>query len=350
MISCVRSLQRLGCFRLSQIRPFLKVDERGVVIALVHVDDTCVASDDLELVRKVKEAIGQCFKIRDLREAQVFLGMDIRQEKDGDIVLSQSRYVEQILERHDMLDAKGRATPLAMGTRATPVTDEGELLEDPTPYRALVGELNYLAVSTRPDLAYALSILSRSMTKPTRAAMSVAKGVLRYLAGTREMVLRFPGRQGLQLDGYSDSDWAGDTVTCRSTTGYVFRVNGTAISWSSQLQRTVAALSVEAEYQALTSVVREALWLSKLSDDLKLGTPPSIIKVDSQGAMNISNNPMTSQRSKHIDVMHHLVRERVASGEVELRYCPTEKMVADVMTKALGEAKFKWCRASMGVA
>ncbi|GLI66111.1 hypothetical protein VaNZ11_009822, partial [Volvox africanus] len=139
------------------------------------------------------------------------------------------------------------------------------------------------------------------------------------------------------------------TVTRRSTTGYVFRVNGTAISWSSQLQRTVAASSVEAEYQALSSAVREALWLSKLSDDLKIGTSPSIIKVDSQGAMNISNNPMTSQRSKHIDVMHHLVRERVASGEVELRYCPTEKMVADVMTKALGEAKFKWCRASMGV-
>ncbi|GLI70175.1 hypothetical protein VaNZ11_014802, partial [Volvox africanus] len=145
-------------------------------------------------------------------------------EKDGDIVLSQSRYIEQILERHNMLDAKDRATPLAMGTRAAPVTDdEGKLLEDPTPYRALVGELNYLAVSTRPDLAYALSVLSRSMAKPTRAAMSAAKGVLRYLAGTREMGLRFPGGQGLQLDGYSDSDWAGDTVTRRSTTGYVFR-------------------------------------------------------------------------------------------------------------------------------
>ncbi|GLI71481.1 hypothetical protein VaNZ11_016622 [Volvox africanus] len=235
---------------------FLKVDERGVVIALVHVDDTCVASDDLELVREVKEAIGQCFKIRDLGEARVFLGMDIHHEKNGDILLSQSRYIEQLLERHNMLDAKDRASPLAMGTRATPVTDESELLEDPTPYRALVGELNYLAVSTRPDLAYALSVLSRSMSKPTRAAMSAAKGVLRYLAGTQEMGLRFPGGQGLQLDGYSDSDWAGDTATRRSTTGYVFRVNGTAISWSSQLQCTVAVSSVEAEYQALSSAVR----------------------------------------------------------------------------------------------
>ncbi|GLI66446.1 hypothetical protein VaNZ11_010251, partial [Volvox africanus] len=151
------------------------------------------------------------------------------------------------------------------------------------------------------------------------------------------------------FDGYSDSDWAGDMDTRRSTTGYVFRVNGTAVSWSSQLQRTVAASSVEAEYQALSAAVREALWLLKLCEDLGVEASQMRIQVDSQGAMNLGNNPITSPRSKHIDVQHHLVRERVASGEVALKYCCTEKMVADALTKALPEAKFTWCRREMGL-
>ncbi|GIL42120.1 hypothetical protein Vafri_142 [Volvox africanus] len=152
------------------------------------------------------------------------------------------------------------------------------------------------------------------------------------------------------MAGYSDSDWAGDPATRRSTTGYVFTLGGAAISWNSQLQRTVAASSVEAEYQATSAAVREALWLRKLAGELGLGSDAIEIRTDSQGAMSLGNNPITSARSKHIDVQHNLVRERVSRREVALSYCSTEDMVADVLTKALGEIKFKKCIKAMGLA
>ncbi|GIL54468.1 hypothetical protein Vafri_9945 [Volvox africanus] len=328
---------------------FVKVDEKGVILALVHVDDMCVAAKTQEMVNRIKGAIGGLFKVRDLGEIKVFLGMEVTRRENGDITLSQASYVERILSAHGLGDVKPRVLPMAVGTRVTPAKEDVEVLEDPTAYRALVGELNYLAVSTRPDLAFALSVLSRYMAKLTKAAMGMAKGVLRYVAGTRNLGLVFRRRLSEVIDGYSDSDWAGDMNTRRSTTGYIFRVNGTAVSWSSQLQRTVAASSEEAEYQALSAAVREALWLSKLCEDLGVEESQMRIQVDSQGAMNLGNNPITSPRSKHIDVQHHLVRERVASGEVALQYCCTEKMVADVLTKALPEAKFMWCRREMGL-
>lgn len=328
---------------------FVKTDARGVVFALVHVDDTIIASEDPEMVRAIKAAIAKVFKVRDLGEAQVFLGMEIRREKSGELLLSQHRYIEQLLERHQMVDAKPRSTPLPPGFKYLPSGDQNELLSNPTEYRALVGELNYLATNTRPDIAFALSVLSRHMAAPTKSAMNLATGVLRYLAGTRELGLRFGGVGDVQMSGYSDSDWAGDPVTRRSTSGYVFTLNGAAISWCSQLQRTVAASSVEAEYQATAAAVREALWLRKLVVDLGLSESAVKIQIDSQGALSLGNNPITSARSKHIDVQHHIVRERVNSGEVQLEYCPTEWMVADALTKALGEVKFKRCRDAMGL-
>ncbi|GIL92943.1 hypothetical protein Vretifemale_20359, partial [Volvox reticuliferus] len=184
---------------------------------------------------------------------------------------------------------------------------------------------------------------------PTKGHQNLALGVLRYLSGTRELGLRFGGDKKNKVEGYSDSDWAGDPTTRRSTSGYAFLLNGAAISWSSQLQRTVAASSVEAEYQATAAAVREALWLRKLASELNLEGGATKISLDSQGALSLGKNAIISARSKHIDVHHHLVRERVVRGEIELGYCPTDQMVADILTKALGEIKFKWCRGALGV-
>ncbi|GLI61262.1 hypothetical protein VaNZ11_003573 [Volvox africanus] len=149
---------------------------------------------------------------------------------------------------------------------------------------------------------------------------------------------------------YSDSDWAGDPATRGSTTGYVFLLGGAAFSWNSQLQRTVTVLSVEVEYQATAAVVREALWLCKLTGDLGLGSNAIEIWMDSQGAMSMGNNLITLVRSKHIDVQHHLVWGRVSRKEVALSCYSTDDKVADVLTKALGEIKFRKCIMEMGLA
>ncbi|GIL49048.1 hypothetical protein Vafri_5519 [Volvox africanus] len=350
-VKLVTELDKLG-FKPSKSDPalFIKRDEKEIVYLLIHVDDFLTTSSDEELIKKVKAAIREVFKIRDLGEAKVFLGMEISRGVNGEVKLSQQRYIEALLQRHQLVDAKPRTTPLPPGSRVLPAEDGDTELADSTKYRALIGELNYLATSTRPDIAQAMSVLARFMEKPSKAHMGLALGVLRYLAGTKDIGLCFGGGRELTMAGYSDSDWAGDPATRRSTTGYVFTLGGAAISWNSQLQRTVAASSVEAEYQATSAAVREALWLRKLAGELGLGSDAIEIRTDSQGAMSLGNNPITSARSKHIDVQHHLVRERVSRREVALSYCSTEDMVADVLTKALGEIKFKKCIKAMGLA
>nr|AAB70784.1 protease/reverse transcriptase [Volvox carteri f. nagariensis] len=334
---------------------FVKRGSDGSIDVLVHVDDMLVAADNPQLVAAAKAGIAGCFAVRDLGEARYYLGMEIVQDRrNRSIMLTQQRYVEQLLQRHSLENAKPRATPLPQGTRVLPASDTQPILTDSSGYRALVGELNYLATSTRPDIAHAqtshntLSMLARHMSAPTKAHMGLALGVLRYVSGTRALGLRYCG-DASNFCGYSDADWAGDPATRRSTTGYAFLLGSAAVSWSSQLQRTVAASSVEAEYQAAAAAVREALWLRKLASDLDLSPGAVNVQLDSQGALSLGNNPITSVRSKHIDVHHHIVCERVARGEVKLSYCTTEDMVADILTKALGEVKFVRCRTALGV-
>ena len=149
--------------------------------------------------------------------------------------------------------------------------------------------------------------------------------------------------------GYCDADYAGDIDTRRSTTGYVFLLNGGAISWSSRRQATVAASTTEAEYMAEAQAAKEALWVRKLLGDLGVAAPRIKILADNQSAIKLANNPVTSARSKHIDVLYHFVRERVARGEVEFEYVASSEMVADVLTKAVPIDKVVFCRTHMGV-
>ncbi|GLI65174.1 hypothetical protein VaNZ11_008635 [Volvox africanus] len=237
--------------------------------------------------------------------------MEISRGVNGEVKLSQQHYIGELLQLHQLVNAKPQTTPLPPGSRVLPAGNSNVELAHSTKYRALVGELYYLATNTRPDIAQAISVLARFMGKPSKADMGLALGVLRYLAGTKELGLCFGGDGDLAMVSYSDSDWAGDPATRRSTTGYVFLLGGVAISRKRQLQRTVAVSTMEAEYQATAAAVQEALWLRKLAGYLGLGSEAIEIQTDSQGAMSTGNNPITSVRSKHIDVQHHLVREQV---------------------------------------
>jgi hypothetical protein len=164
---------------------------------------------------------------------------------------------------------------------------------------------------------------------------------------TREMGLEFGGGSGLV--GYADSDYANNPDNRRSTTGYAFLLNGGAISWASKLQPTVAASTTEAEYMAAAAAVKEALWLRKVLPDLGVQLSTVSIKGDNTAALKLLTNPIASDRSKHIDVMHHFARERALSGEVCFSYIPTQLMVADSLTKALVPVKFLACREGLGV-
>ncbi len=170
----------------------------------------------------------------------------------------------------------------------------------------------------------------------------------RYLKGTVEHGIVYGGG-GTALQGYSDADWGGDRVKRKSTTGYVFTLNGGAVSWSSKLQPTVAASTMEAEYMAAAAATREALWLRNVVSVFTGSVEQVLIWGDNQGALSLIKNPLLTERSKHIDVQHHFVRDRAERGEVKFEYCPTAQMVADMLTKALPEGKFVPFRWEMGI-
>ena len=180
--------------------------------------------------------------------------------------------------------------------------------------------------------------------------MEGIKRILRYLQGTVHYGLRFTGNNDAVLFGYSDSDWAGDLDTRRSTSGYVFRIGDATINWCSKRQQTVARSSTEAEYVALSSAAQECIWLRRLLNDVGYGSSvPTTIYADNNGAIELSKKSFTIERTKHIDIAYHFTRERVVSNELSVVYCPTEEMVADTLTKGLGRFQFEKFRDMLGI-
>ncbi|KAJ9506443.1 hypothetical protein QJQ45_019441 [Haematococcus lacustris] len=342
---CLREqLEQIG-FRASAADPSLfslRTSSGSAVHMLVYVDDCILASADEAAVQEVKQQLQQAFDVHDLGQAADFLGMRIAFDRTAGILrLTQQHYIEQLLQRFGLAECKPRQLPLSPGTQ---LVKEGEQLSEQHTlrYRELVG-------GTRPDIAFAVGQLTRYMQSPTREHEQAAQGVLRYLRGTAGQGLVFRGSCSGELVGFCDSDYASCKQSRRSTTGYVFILSGATVSVRSKLQTTVATSTTEAEYQAAADATREALFLRKLLHELCAVTGPVPILCDSQGAVALVKNPVESQRSKHIAVMHHMARERVWRGEVEFSYCPTADMVADALTKALPGPKFVSCKAGMGV-
>jgi hypothetical protein len=321
------------------------------VVVLVYVDDILIAAKEKAQIEKIKKGLMAKFDSRDLGEAKLFLGMVISRDRNKRLLrLSHEVMVKNLVTKFGLGDARDKSVPIHVSVHLS--KEEGELLDlSRFPYPELIGSLMYLSVTTRPDICQAVGALARYMATPTDKHWNVAKGVLRYLLGTADLGLVYGdvSKETGGLVGYCDADFAGDLDTRRSTTGYVYLLNGGAISWSSRLQPTVAASTTEAEYMAGAYSVKEGLWLRKLMRDL--GHPLKVLEIrgDNQSALKLMKHPIASQRSKHIDVIYHFVRERVEMGEVNFTYIKTEDMVADILTKPLPESKFEKCRKEMGL-
>jgi len=196
-----------------------------------------------------------------------------------------------------------------------------------------------------------VSTLAQFSGNPGKAHFEAIKRVLRYLKGTASFGLVFGGSgNDLDLVGWTDSDWAQDPDSRRSVGGFVFDVAGGSVSWSSKKQPTVALSTVEAEYIAASNATKEPIWLRTLLGDLGFTQgQATTIHADNQGCIALSRNPVAHSRAKHIDIRHHFIRERVASSEIDLKFCPTREMVGDIFTKALPREAFERCRVALGV-
>ncbi len=320
------------------------------IYILVYVDDILVAAKNLADINHIKARLTAIFDVRDLGEAKYFLGMSLDRDRQARILkMTQERLATELVHKHGLKEGRTKSVPMSTSIRLVQAEEDQLLDREEYHYSELVGSLLYLSVCTRPDISQAVGVLARHMAKPSMEHWTAAKAVLRYIAGTLACGITFR-QTDTPVGGYSDADYAGDSDTRRSTTGFVFILNGGAISWNSRLQPTVAVSTTEAEYMASAQAVREALWLKKLLGDfgIKVGAMP--IYTDSQGALKLLKHPIASIRSKHIDVIHHFARERVSRKEVCFAYCSTDEMVADCFTKPLPVSKFRFCLSGMGVA
>ncbi|RWR98966.1 RxLR effector candidate protein-like protein, partial [Dinothrombium tinctorium] len=209
----------------------------------------------------------------------------------------------------------------------------------------------YAVVSTRPDITQAVGVLSRFVNDPKMKHWRSAKRVLRYLKGTINTKLRLGGKQSkINLYGYVDADWAGDQSDRRSTSGFVYTICGSVISWISRKQQTVALSTTESEYIAAAAAVQESIWLRALLKELGYDqTAPTVLYEDNQSCIAITKNPKLHSRTKHIDIKYHFVREKVESGEVRFEYCESKCMLADIMTKAIPGPQFEVLRDKLGL-
>ena len=329
---------------------FVRYHKDHAVYLLVYVDDILIVSSSAESVKGVKDMLTSTFDLRDLGEASMFVGLEIQRDRAArTLTIRQSRMANDLVARYGMQQAQPKAIPLTVGTQLTKASDDSQLLDKQQfGYAELIGSLLYLSVCTRPDIAQAVGALSRFMAAPTFQHWQAARGVVRYLSGTVHTGISY-GHVVAPLVGYCDADFAGDVDTRRSTTGYVFVLNGGAISWSSRRQPTVALSTAEAEYMAAAHAIKEALWLRKLFADLRVPVDAIDLRSDNQAAIALLKNPIASNRSKHIDVLHHFARERVIRGEVCITYCSTHQQLADCLTKPVGEAKFLVCLSGWGM-
>lgn len=313
------------------------------VLLALYVDDLLLMSNSLPGLNALKHDLSQRYSMKDLGEAHYVLGIQIDRDRAArTLSISQSQYVEKMLQRLGMMDCKPVGTPLATNVKLTkadcPKPDTALDYLFIRQYQSAVGAIMYAMLGTRPDIAFAIASLSQFSSNPGRSHWESVKHVLRYLRGTVDYKLTYglKGNSKLLFDGYCDSDWGSNVDDCRSVTGYVFMLGGGAVSWQSKKQPTVALSSVEAEYMAATQATKEALWWRKFLQGVGIQVhPTTVIHSDSQGSIALSKNPEHHARSKHIDIRHHFVREQVVSGTISLQYVPTEDMLADVMTKPL---------------
>ena len=305
--------------------------------------------------------------------AEWILGMKIvRDRSNGTLFLNQEVYLEKVINSFYMSECKPASTPEIVGVTLSkldsPVTIDDIVAMKHIPMENIVGSLLYAALCTRPDIAHAVNIISRFMKTPGKKHWIAAKHIVRYLKGTKTLGLTFKKQVTtnnnsennndntcLNMIGYSDSDWGNNIDTRKSTTGFCISLDGNMIGWCSKGQATVALSTAEAEYMAISATIQEILWIQSLIKEifninsqnqgqgqgkLKNVTLSTLLYCDNQSALAISKNDISHQRTKHIDIRHHFVRDCIAHHVLTIDYIPSGNNLADLFTKPLSKYTF----------
>ncbi|KAJ9551570.1 hypothetical protein OSB04_015615 [Centaurea solstitialis] len=313
---------------------------------LLYVDDIILTASSTTFLQHIIGLLSSEFAMTDLGPLSYFLGISVTRSK-GAMFLSQRKYAEDILQRANMSTCKPVTTPV--DTKSKLSLESGSPIHDPTLYRRLAGALQYLTFS-RPDIAYAVQQICLFMHAPREAHLIALKRILRYIRGTLDYGLLLLASPTTGLIAYSDADWGGCPDTRRSTSGYCVYLGDNLLSWSSKRQPTLSRSSAEAEYRAVANAVAETSWLRNLL--LELHCPirrATLVYCDNVSAVYLSSNPVQHQRTKHVEMDIHFVREKVALGQVRVLHVPSTSQYADIFTKGLPSSLFLEFRSSLNV-
>ncbi|GJX81432.1 ribonuclease H-like domain-containing protein [Tanacetum coccineum] len=312
---------------------------------LLYVDDIVLTASSSDLLQQIITSLHAEFSMTDLGSLNYFLGISVTRNASG-MFLSQQKYATEVLDRAGMLNCKPCRTPVDTDSK---LSADGAPISDSTLYRSLAGALQYLTF-TRPDISYAVQQVCLFMHDPREPHLSALKRILRYVRGTLSYGLQLYSSTTSSLVAYSDADWAGCPTTRRSTSGYCVFLGNNLLSWSSKRQFTLSRSSAEAEYRGVANAVAETCWLRNLLRELH--TPlatATLVYCDNVSAVYLSSNPVQHQRTKHIEIDIHFVRDLVATGAIRVLHVPSRYQYADIFTKGLPTSLFDEFRTSLSV-
>ena len=316
--------------------PCLYTTQDHDLIFALYVDDGLLAAKDSRKLDRAITLLKNHFKVT-VSPAEFFVGIQIERTEKG-ILLHQHAYVNKILQKFQMQICKPADTPADASIK---LKKEDTNNEKNLPYRELVGSLMFLVVCTRPDVAYAVSVLAQFLDCFAQSHWNAAKRVLRYLSKTQKMGITFGGGE-MNLIGYSDADFAGDEDTRRSRTGTIFILNGGPVTWLSQKQSYITTSTCQAECGAAFAATKQIIWLRRLLADIgikKYGA--TVLHMDNTGAIAFTSNPEANHnRTKHWDIQFKFIHEQKVEGTIETVFVPSNKQLADMLTKALPAALF----------
>ncbi|XP_022019011.1 uncharacterized mitochondrial protein AtMg00810-like [Helianthus annuus] len=325
---------------------FIRKQGSNIVAILIYVDDVIMVGNNNEIVQETKNELNRLFSIKDLGGLKYFLGIKVARTSKG-LVLSQRKYTLDILEDCGLQGCRPSSFPmepsLKLDKEATrPKVDGGR-------YRRLVGRLLYLQ-ATRPDITYAVNVLSQFVSDPRQSHLDVVHRVLRYLKATLGQGILLSRENNYKLVGYCDADWLGCPFSRRSRTGYLLLLGGAPISWKTKKQSVVSRSSAEAEYRSMASTTSEILWMRWLLQELDVPSDgPTPLFCDNQAALHIANNPVFHERTKHVEMDCYFVRERVETKEIQPLNINSSMQIADLFTKSLGAPQLILLLGKLGV-
>lgn len=313
------------------------------------MDDIIITGSSTNLVHHLTSQLNSKFSLKQLGLLDYFLGIEVKTLRDRSLLLTQRKYIRDLLQKTSMSEAQPISSPIASSCKLTKTGSD--LFSDPTLYRSVEGALQYLTI-TRPEISYSVKRVCQFMANPLDPPWTAVKRILRYLKGTMLHGLHLrPAALGkpYPLRALCDADWASDSEERRSTSGSAIYFGPNLISWWSRKKQVVARSSTEAEYQSLAQTTAELSWIQTLLTEPQVPFITPIIFCHNQRAVAIANNPVLHARTKHMDIDIFFVREKVLSKQLVVHHILALDQWADALTKPLSPTRFLFLRTKLNV-